>query len=95
LIDGRGRIELESESVDLELRGHPKHAHFMRLRSPVLVQGSLLQPIIKIRARNALGQTAAAVGLGLVLTPLAAALAFVDPGLAKDADCASVAEPAL
>ena len=88
-IDGRGRINLESESVDLELRGHPKHAHFMRLRSPLLVQGSLLHPLIRIRARNSIGQAAEALGLGLALTPLAAVLAFVDPGLAQDADCAA------
>jgi len=30
------------------------------------------------------------LALGVLLTPLAALLAFVDPGLAKDADCEAV-----
>jgi hypothetical protein len=32
----------------------------------------------------------AAVALGAVLSPLAAILPFVDPGLAKNADCAGL-----
>jgi len=31
-----------------------------------------------------------AIALGVLLTPVAAMLAFVDPGLAKDADCATL-----
>jgi hypothetical protein len=31
-----------------------------------------------------------AVALGALLTPAAAALAFVDPGLAKNKDCSTV-----
>ena len=49
-----------------------------------------MHPAIALQARNAAAQTAAAVALGAVLTPLAGMLAFVDPGLAKDADCASL-----
>jgi hypothetical protein len=30
------------------------------------------------------------VALGVLLTPLASALAFVDPGLSKDADCGAL-----
>jgi hypothetical protein len=38
-------------------------------------------------------QGAVAVALGTLLTPLASILAFVDPGLAKNKDCAaSIAE---
>ena len=31
-----------------------------------------------------------ALALGVLLTPVAAMLAFVDPGLAKDADCTAL-----
>ena len=37
-------------------------------------------------------QGAAAAALGVLLTPAAAAIAFIDPGLAKDKDCATVVE---
>jgi len=53
----------------------------------VLVRGTLTHPSIAVQASHSVAQTAAAVALGVVLTPLAAVLAFVDPGLAKDADC--------
>jgi hypothetical protein len=47
-------------------------------------------PLIGTEARNSPAQTDEAVALGIVLTPLAAVLAFVDPGLAKDANCAAL-----
>ena len=90
LITGDGSVRLDSESVDLVLHGHPKGLRLMRLRAPVLVRGTLAHPVPAIQVRNAAAQTAEAVALGLVLTPLASILAFVDPGLAKDADCATL-----
>ncbi|MHB8723567.1 MAG: AsmA family protein, partial [Steroidobacteraceae bacterium] len=90
LITGEGQLQLDSESLDFALRGHPKSLRLFRLRTPVLVRGTLVHPAIAVQARNAAAQTAVAVALGAVLTPLAGMLAFVDPGLAKDADCASL-----
>jgi uncharacterized protein involved in outer membrane biogenesis len=89
LITGEGAIHLDAESLDLTLRGHPKGLR-LRLRSSVLIQGTLAQPTMGIQARPAVVQTVAAVALGVVLTPLASVLAFVDPGLTKDADCAAL-----
>ena len=43
-ISGEGRVLLESESVDLELHGEPKHLRILRIKAPILVQGTLLQP---------------------------------------------------
>jgi uncharacterized protein involved in outer membrane biogenesis len=91
LISGEGAIHLDSESLDLELRGRPKTMRHVRLRAPVLVHGTLAHPSAGIRARSSATQTAEAVALGVLLTPLASILAFVDPGLAKDADCAALA----
>jgi hypothetical protein len=39
-------------------------------------------------------QGAEAAALGALATPLAAILAFVDPGLAKDANCSALLEEA-
>jgi uncharacterized protein involved in outer membrane biogenesis len=90
LITGGGNIHLDSEEIDLDLRGHPKGWRLFRLRSPLLVRGTLSHPSAGIQASNAVAQAAAAVALGVLLTPLASVLAFVDPGLAKDADCAAL-----
>ncbi|GAC1669021.1 MAG: AsmA family protein [Steroidobacteraceae bacterium] len=89
LITGEGQIHLDSESLDLLLRGRPKSLRMFRLRAPVLVRGTLVHPAIAVQKETMVAQTAGAVAIGVVLTPIAALLAFVDPGLAKDADCAA------
>ncbi len=94
LISGEGTLKLDSEALDFTLRGHPKSMRVFRLRTPVLLRGTLVHPAVSVDASRTAGQTAEAVALGVVLTPLAAVLAFVDPGLAKDADCASLEKQA-
>jgi uncharacterized protein involved in outer membrane biogenesis len=89
LITGEGNIHMDSEAIDLNLSGHPKRPGF-RLRSPVLVRGTLSHPSFAMQPRDAGAQVAAAVALGVLLTPLASALAFVDAGLSKDADCGAL-----
>jgi uncharacterized protein involved in outer membrane biogenesis len=90
LMTVEGQLHLDSESLDFQLHGHPKSVRLFRLRAPVLVRGTLVHPAIGVKAANAAAQTAEAVALGVLLTPLGGILAFVDPGLAKDADCASL-----
>ncbi|MEO8308412.1 MAG: AsmA family protein [Pseudomonadota bacterium] len=89
LITGKGTLDLDSEALDFQLQGHPKHFG-LRLRSPVVVHGTLSQPQIGLKAGNALAQGAAGVALGVLLTPVAAIAAFIDPGRAQDADCAAL-----
>jgi len=90
LVTGEGDIHLDSEALDLTLRGRPKGLVLVRLRTPVLLRGTLSHPSLEVKAGRTAVQAAEAVALGVVLTPLAAILAFVDPGLAKDADCAAL-----
>jgi uncharacterized protein involved in outer membrane biogenesis len=93
LVTGTGTIQMDTESLDLTLRAHAKHPA-LRVRSPVQVRGVLTHPTVGIQPGGAAAQTAAAVALGVLLTPLASVLAFVDPGLAKDADCEAVSQTA-
>jgi uncharacterized protein involved in outer membrane biogenesis len=44
LINGEGRVLLDPETLDLKLRGKPKGLRILRIKAPVLVQGTLLQP---------------------------------------------------
>jgi uncharacterized protein involved in outer membrane biogenesis len=90
LVTGRGHLNLGSERLDLSLEGDPKKPRLVRLRSPITLGGSLEKPRIGIEPEKALAQAAAATALGTLLTPVAAILAFVDPGLAKNADCAAL-----
>ena len=94
LITGRGKIDLASEKIDLALQGDPKKIRFLRLRSPISLHGTLLDPGVGIQADKLAEQAGAATALALVLTPVAAALAFIDPGLTKDKDCSTVLEQA-
>jgi len=88
LIVGSGQIHLDSEALDLAVLGHPKGARLFRLHLPLYVRGTLARPSIEIGARNSAEAAKAAVGVAL--TPVAAVLTFVDPSLAKDADCAAL-----
>jgi uncharacterized protein involved in outer membrane biogenesis len=89
LITGAGMLDLDTEAMDFQFRGHPKHVR-LRLRSSLLVQGTLSDPAVSLQANTAMAQAGAGVALGVLLTPLAAIAAFIDPGRAQDADCAAL-----
>jgi uncharacterized protein involved in outer membrane biogenesis len=89
LITGEGTIDLGSEALDLQLVGRPKHPR-LRVRAPLLVRGTLRHPSFSIEAKKSMAQAGAGIALGVLLTPVAAMLAFVDPGLAKDSDCGAL-----
>jgi AsmA family protein len=46
LITGGGTIQLDSEALDLELKGHPKQLRVLRLSAPFSVQGTFMHPVI-------------------------------------------------
>ena len=52
LIAGEGFVHLESETLDLILRGYPKHVRFFQLRSPIVIRGTLKAPSIGIQAHD-------------------------------------------
>jgi AsmA family protein len=90
LIKGKGDVKLGPEELSLEIKGEPKKIRLTRLRTPVEVRGHLLKPSVGIDVGSAAKQGAIAAALGAIATPIAAVLAFVDPGLAKDQNCAAM-----
>jgi AsmA family protein len=86
LITGRGSLRLDNEALDFTLHGRPKHPSFA-LHSDVAINGTLSHPTVRLSGHGAALQAGAAVALGAILTPVAAALAFINPGLAHNADC--------
>jgi uncharacterized protein involved in outer membrane biogenesis len=88
-VDVKGSVDLRNETVDLTLAGKPKNFQLLRVRAPVTISGSLGAPTLGVDMKPALVQTGIGVALGLLLPP-AAILAFIDPGLAKDANCAGI-----
>ena len=94
IVTGDGKITLGDEKLDLNLKGQPKKLRFDRLRAPINVRGTLRHPSVSLSTPALAKQGAAAAVLGAVATPFAAVLAFVDPGLAKNADCADLTNEA-
>jgi uncharacterized protein involved in outer membrane biogenesis len=87
---GKGSINLAHETLDLRLDGQTKKPRLLRIWAPITLKGTFLQPKPGIDAGKAAGQVGIAVAVAAVLAPLAAVLPFVEPGLAKDADCAGL-----
>jgi len=90
LIKGKGDINLGPEELNLEIKGDPKKVRFTRLRAPIEVKGHLMKPSVGVDVGSTVKQGAIAAALGTLVTPLAAVIAFVDPGLAKDQNCAQM-----
>jgi hypothetical protein len=87
---GAGDIDLRDETMAFKLYGKNKKFRLIRLAAPITIKGSLTSPKFGVDIDNAAPQAAASVALGALLSPLAAILPFIGPGLAKDADCGAV-----
>jgi uncharacterized protein involved in outer membrane biogenesis len=93
-IQGRGEVRLGPEELDLSIKGEPKKLRIARLRTPVEVHGHLLDPSIGVDVGKVATQGAVATAIGAAITPIAAIVAFVDPGLAKDENCSALLDNA-
>jgi len=90
LVLGRGEVDLGTEILDLTLTGQPKKFRFFRIKSPIEIHGTLKKPKVGLKPGNTPGEVALATALGVLATPLASVVAFIDPGLAKNADCSAL-----
>jgi uncharacterized protein involved in outer membrane biogenesis len=90
LATGEGSVDLRNEQMRFAVTGHPKKPQLVRLRAPITVSGPLAHPAVGVQAGPAIAQGGIAVGLAALLSPLAAILPFVDPGLGKDTDCGAL-----
>lgn len=87
---GGGSIDLNTEALNLQLQGHPKGFQLLHISAPITIQGHLVSPKFGVKPGSAPAQAAGAVALGVLLGPVAVILPFIDAGLSKDADCASL-----
>jgi len=86
-VDGNGSINMRDETLDMRLQGKPKNFQLMRLRAPITVTGPWAHPSLGVKGGAIAAQAGVGLALGLI-NPFAAILAFIDPGLAKDVNCA-------
>lgn len=86
-LNGEGQLSLASERLDLRLKVQPKDFSPLAVRTPVHVAGTLSQPSVSLEPAPLLGRVALAGAIATV-NPLAALLAFIDPGRdVPDLDC--------
>lgn len=90
LVTGAGSINLNSERMAFRVKGHPKEMRLVRLIMPITLQGPIRSPKPGVEAGGAIAQGGVAVALGALVSPLAAILPFIDPGLADDANCSAL-----
>ena len=90
LASGTGSINLGEETMNLRIDGESKRPRLLRLWTPILVSGPLTAPRVGVDTSQIIGQGGLTALLGAVVAPVAALFAFVDPGLAKDANCGSL-----
>ena len=96
VILGNGGFSFRSEALDLAFRADAKKFSLFSGQSPVGVNGYFASPSLNVISPQLVARAGAGLGLAIVGTPVAALLAFVDPGDAKAAQCGPVlaAKPA-
>jgi len=89
-IAGRGGFSFRNESLDLAFEADSKKFSIFSGQSPVGLNGFFAAPKINPISGELLTRAGVGLGLGLVASPFAAIIAFVDVGDAKAADCGPV-----
>jgi uncharacterized protein involved in outer membrane biogenesis len=87
---GRGGFSFKDEALDLRFRADAKTFSLFSGQSPVGIDGYFAKPGLDVISPELIGRGAAAVGLGVVASPITSILAFIDPGDAKAAACGPV-----
>jgi AsmA family protein len=87
LAQGTGSIDLGAETLDLRIDGESKKPRLLRVWAPITVRGALTAPSVGVDVGAVVSQGGLAGLLSTVAAPITALFAFVDPGLAEDADC--------
>lgn len=90
LVNGSGSVNLGTEQVNLRLDGETKEPRLLRVWSPITVNGPVRNPSLGVDGGEVTAQVGLAGLLGALVSPIAAILPFVDPGLADDADCGAL-----
>ncbi len=88
-IKGDAKINLKNETLDVEVDAKPKDASIFSVQSKISVTGKISEPTIMIDPISLLLRGAGAVLLGAVAPP-AALLPFIEVGVGKDSNCATL-----
>jgi len=87
LVTGEGAIDLRNEALNMRVLGRSKEAQVFATHVPVNVRGTLGNPDFNVEAGESVARGAAAVALGVLLTPLAGVLPLLDTGTDEQPHC--------
>jgi len=90
VMTAKGGFSFKDESLSMAFRADAKKFSLFSGQSPVGIGGYFAQPKMQIITPQLLTRAGAGVALGVAASPIAALLAFVDPGDAKSAACGPV-----
>lgn len=93
-VTGKGTVNFRDEEVNYRLSTQAKHFSIGSLPAPIDITGKLKSPTIRPDMADLGARGAAAVALGVLLTPLAALLPTIQLGLGKNNDCGQLIEHA-
>lgn len=90
VIAGRGGFSFRNEAIDLSIEADGKDFSLFSGQSPVGVNGHFAAPGIDPISGELAARAGVAIGLGIIVSPLAAIVAFVDIGDAEAAQCGPI-----
>ena len=90
VMTAKGGFSFKDESLSMAFRADGKKFSLFSGQSPVGIEGHFAKPEIQIITPQLITRTGVGVGLGVLASPIAALIAFVDPGDAKSAACGPV-----
>ena len=90
VMTARGGFSFKDESLDMNFRADAKKFSLFSGQAPVGINGYFASPKLDLISRQLLTRAGVGAALGIVASPLAAVLAFVDVGDAKSAACGPV-----
>jgi hypothetical protein len=90
VIGGRGGFSFRNESLDLAIEADAKTLSAISGQSPIGVGGYFAAPSIDPISGELVARAGIGLGLAALVSPLAAIIAFVDPGDAEPTQCGPV-----
>lgn len=86
-LEGKGRLDLGAQTMDLALRVEPAAPQLLAVSGPLEMTGPWASPEIDPQVGETVLRALAGLGLGLVGGPLAALVPMVDLGTAGESGC--------
>jgi uncharacterized protein involved in outer membrane biogenesis len=92
LLVGDVDINLKNEGIKARLDAKPKDNSLLSLQVPIIIKGTLKDPSVGLDKEKTANRSVAAIALGVLISPFASLLAFVEKGDADKTDCRALIE---